>query len=126
VDIRYQLGIDSLEDGKLGFGQDARLVGCVRGRRGGEDSKVSFDFVPGPKGVEETDDGILSGRTMRSTQDSASNGNTASQRGSIEGRLTRSIPASLVVALVNPRFLISPATDLTSNSNILLELAASC
>jgi hypothetical protein len=32
--------------------------------------------------------------------------------------LTLSIPASLVETLVNPRFLISPATRLTLNSNI--------
>jgi hypothetical protein len=48
-------------------------------------------------------------------------GHVPSPRKKRYSELTLSIPASLVAALVNPRFLISPATDLTSNSNIFAE-----
>jgi hypothetical protein len=101
----WQRPTHSLEDGKLGLGEDASRSGLGGG---GEDSEVSLDLVSRTERVEESDNGVLSHKLSF---------RIASHHGPL---LTRSIPLAEETELAKPRFLISAPTFFTSSSRTTL------
>jgi hypothetical protein len=99
--------LSSLENGKLGFGQDSRVG---RFGRSGEDPEVSLDFMSRAQRVEESDDGVLAFISCELDW--------------LDQVLTLSIPPSRPeeTAALSPLFLISCPTFLASSSKTTFEL----